>query len=46
MERAGEQAPGGLSRNLEAVLKALEREGVEITEDGVRRAGKPHKPRR
>lgn len=36
MERAGKARVGGSIKNLEAVLDALEKHGVEITEDGVR----------
>jgi hypothetical protein len=35
----------GQSRNIEAVLDALEKGGVEITVDGVRRMEKKGKPR-
>jgi transcriptional regulator with XRE-family HTH domain len=36
MERAGASRVKGQIKNLEAVLEALERGGVEITPDGVR----------
>jgi hypothetical protein len=36
MEAAGAKAARGLSRNVEAVILALEKCGVEIIEDGVR----------
>lgn len=36
MEKAGKSRVRGMIRNLEAVLDALEKHGVEITEDGVR----------
>jgi ribosome-binding protein aMBF1 (putative translation factor) len=44
MEKAGKRRVGGIVKNLEAVLDALEKHGVEITEDGVRLINK--KPRR
>jgi transcriptional regulator with XRE-family HTH domain len=40
MEGAGKEAARGLAKNVELVLAALERKGVEITEDGVRLTGK------
>jgi transcriptional regulator with XRE-family HTH domain len=36
MENSGPDTARGFARNVELVLKALERHGVEITEDGVR----------
>lgn len=36
LEKAGKGRVKGMIRNLEAVLDALEKHGVEITEDGVR----------
>jgi len=37
VEAAGSETAKGLSKNLEKIVLALERRGVEITEDGVRR---------
>jgi transcriptional regulator with XRE-family HTH domain len=45
MEKAGKNRVRGIIKNLEAVLDALERHGVEITEDGVRLV-KKSEPRR
>jgi hypothetical protein len=36
MERCGAKSVGGVIRNLEKVQDALEKAGVEITDDGVR----------
>jgi transcriptional regulator with XRE-family HTH domain len=36
MEKAGDKTVGGPIKNLEKVLNALEKAGVEITSDGVR----------
>jgi ribosome-binding protein aMBF1 (putative translation factor) len=36
MEKAGKARVRGIIKNLEAVLDALEKRGVEITDDGVR----------
>jgi predicted transcriptional regulator len=36
MEKAGKSRVGGMVKNIEAVLDALEKHGVEVTEDGVR----------
>ena len=43
MEKAGKSRVRGMIKNLEAVLDALEKHGVEITEDGVRLVKKPHR---
>jgi transcriptional regulator with XRE-family HTH domain len=41
MERCGNKSVAGAIRNLEKVQDALEKAGVEITEDGVRLIKKP-----
>ena len=41
MEGSGDSTVSGLARNVESVVKALERRGVEITEDSIRQVGKP-----
>jgi ribosome-binding protein aMBF1 (putative translation factor) len=43
MERHGAARVTGNIKNLEAVLDALEKAGVEITPDGVRLVGKPRR---
>ena len=43
MEKAGKSRVKGSIANLEAALAALEKHGVEITEDGVRLVRKPRK---
>ncbi len=43
MEKAGKSRVKGMIKNLEAVMDALEKQGVEITEDGVRLVRKPRK---
>lgn len=43
MEKAGKSRVKGMIKNLEAVLDALEKHGVEITEDGVRLVRKPRR---
>ena len=40
----GGKSPSGLSKNVEAVVLALEKRGVVITEHGVEFAGKPKRP--
>jgi transcriptional regulator with XRE-family HTH domain len=40
MEAAGSKSPSGLSKNVEAVVLALEKRGVVITEHGVEFTGK------
>jgi hypothetical protein len=41
MEAAGAKSPGGLSKNVEAVVLALEKRGVVLPEHGVEFTGKP-----
>jgi len=41
MEAPGWKSPGGLSKNVESVVLALEKCGVVITEHGVDFTGKP-----
>ena len=41
MEAAGSKSSSGLSKNVEAVVLALEKRGVVITEYGVEFTGKP-----
>jgi hypothetical protein len=41
MEAAGSKSPSGLSKNVEAVVLALEKRGMVITEHGVEFTGKP-----
>lgn len=43
MEKAGKRHVGGMIKNLERVQDALEKAGVEITEDGVRLIRKPRR---
>ena len=43
MEKAGKNRVGGMVRNVEAVLDALEKAGVEITESGVQMIKKPRR---
>jgi predicted transcriptional regulator len=43
MEKAGKRRVGGVVKNIEAVLDALEKRGVEVTDDGVRLIKKPHR---
>ncbi len=40
MEKAGKKRVAGIVKNIELVLDALEKAGVEITDDGVRLIGK------
>jgi transcriptional regulator with XRE-family HTH domain len=43
MERCGNKSVAGVIRNLEKVQDALEKAGVEITDDGVRFLKKPRR---
>ena len=43
IEAAGTEPPGGLSRNVQAVIAVLEQRGVEFIENGVRRRPRARK---